>query len=130
VKKRAQMDKKNMKERLKRARDAAEKAAAPVLPAQAPVPSAGEGVDAAVKAAAPVLPAQAPVLKVGPSPSKKQKAAVTAAKKLEDCIAAYGADRGRGGAKPAAPPPHAHVHALSWGRARAQEDRDERGCRK
>jgi hypothetical protein len=104
LKRRTQKDKKNTRDRERRARVAAEKAAAPVLPAQAPVPSAGEGVDAAVKAAAPVLPAQAPVPsdgEVGPSPSKKQKAAVIAAKKLVHCIAGYA---GRGRATPAAPP--------------------------
>jgi hypothetical protein len=99
---RKQMDQDNERRRRRTAAKAAEKAAAPVLPAQAPVPSAGEGVDAAVKAAAP---AQAPVPsagEVGPSLSKRQKARDTAAKELDACIAAYGAGRGR--ATPAAPP--------------------------
>ena len=108
LKRRAQMDEKNRRSVIARAKKtaekAAEKAAAPVLPAQAPVPSAGEGVDAAVKAAAPVLPAQAPVPsdgEVGPSPSKRQKARDTADEKLQSCIAGYA---GRGRATPAAPP--------------------------
>jgi hypothetical protein len=68
------MDAKNKKERLKRAG----KSAAPVLPAQAAVPFAGEGVDAGVNRK---------MDEVCQLPSKKQKEAVALADRINTWIA-------------------------------------------